>query len=30
MLAVLERRGLRQTYEHHGRIWQVAGHERAS
>jgi 2-polyprenyl-3-methyl-5-hydroxy-6-metoxy-1,4-benzoquinol methylase len=30
MLAVLERRGLWQTYEHHGRIWQVAGHERAS
>src|SRR5215211_957836 len=30
MLAALERRGLRQTYEHHGRIWQVAGHERAS
>jgi 2-polyprenyl-3-methyl-5-hydroxy-6-metoxy-1,4-benzoquinol methylase len=30
MLAVLERRGLRRTYEHHGRIWQVAGHERAS
>jgi 2-polyprenyl-3-methyl-5-hydroxy-6-metoxy-1,4-benzoquinol methylase len=30
MLAVLEGRGLRQTYEHHGRIWQVAGHERAS
>jgi 2-polyprenyl-3-methyl-5-hydroxy-6-metoxy-1,4-benzoquinol methylase len=30
MLAVLERRGLRQTYEHHGRIWQVAGHVRAS
>jgi hypothetical protein len=27
---VLERRGLRRTYEHHGRIWQVAGHERAS
>jgi hypothetical protein len=30
MLAVLESRGLRRTYEHHGRIWQVAGHERAS
>jgi len=30
MLAVLERRGLRRTCEHHGRIWQVAGHERAS
>jgi magnesium-protoporphyrin O-methyltransferase len=30
MLAVLERRGLRHTYEHHGRIWQVSGHERAS
>jgi 2-polyprenyl-3-methyl-5-hydroxy-6-metoxy-1,4-benzoquinol methylase len=30
MLAVLERRGLRRTYDHHGRIWQVAGHERAS
>jgi 2-polyprenyl-3-methyl-5-hydroxy-6-metoxy-1,4-benzoquinol methylase len=30
MLGVLERRGLRRTYEHHGRIWQVAGHERAS
>jgi magnesium-protoporphyrin O-methyltransferase len=30
MLAVLERRGLRRTYEHHGRVWQVAGHERAS
>jgi 2-polyprenyl-3-methyl-5-hydroxy-6-metoxy-1,4-benzoquinol methylase len=30
MLAALEARGLRRTYEHHGRIWQVAGHERAS
>jgi 2-polyprenyl-3-methyl-5-hydroxy-6-metoxy-1,4-benzoquinol methylase len=30
MLTVLEGRGLRQTYEHHGRIWHVAGHERAS
>jgi len=30
MLAVLEGRGLRRTYEHHSRIWQVAGHERAS
>ncbi len=30
MLAVLDRRGLRQTYEHHGLIWQVAGHERVS
>jgi magnesium-protoporphyrin O-methyltransferase len=30
MLAVLEGRGLRQTYEQHGRIWQVTGHERAS
>lgn len=30
MLAVLERHGLRRTYEHHGRIWQVAGLERAS
>ena len=30
MLAVLERHGLRRTYEHHGPIWQVAGHERAS
>jgi 2-polyprenyl-3-methyl-5-hydroxy-6-metoxy-1,4-benzoquinol methylase len=28
MRAVLEQHGLRQTYEHHGRIWQVAGHER--
>ena len=30
MLTVLESRGLRRTYEHHGRIWQVAGHERVS
>jgi hypothetical protein len=30
MRAVLERHGLRRTYEHHGRIWQVAGHERAA
>jgi hypothetical protein len=30
MLAVLEDRGLRRTYQHRGRIWQVAGLERAS
>ncbi|HEY3210660.1 MAG TPA: methyltransferase domain-containing protein [Actinomycetota bacterium] len=30
MLAVVERRGLRRTYQHHGRVWQVAGLERAS
>jgi magnesium-protoporphyrin O-methyltransferase len=30
MLAVLEQHGLRRVYEHHGRIWRVAGHERAS
>jgi len=30
MVAVLERHGLRRTYQHHGPIWQVAGHERAS
>ena len=30
MLTVLEERGLAQTYEHHGRMWQIAGHERAS
>ena len=29
-LTVLEERGLAQTYEHHGRMWQIAGHERAS
>ena len=29
MLAVLDRRGLRRTYEHGGRIWQIAGLERA-
>jgi len=29
MLAVLEGHGLRRTYEHHGGIWQVSGHERA-
>ena len=28
MLAVLDRRGLRRTYEHRGRIWQIAGLER--
>jgi magnesium-protoporphyrin O-methyltransferase len=28
MLAVLEARGLRHTYSHHGRVWQVAGLER--
>jgi 2-polyprenyl-3-methyl-5-hydroxy-6-metoxy-1,4-benzoquinol methylase len=30
MFAVLEGRGLRRTYEHHGGIWQIAGHERAA
>ena len=30
MLAVLEREGLRRTYAHHPRIWQVAGLERAT
>ena len=30
MLAVLEDRGLRRTYQHRGRIWQVAGLERVS
>jgi hypothetical protein len=30
MLAVLEDHGLRRTYERRGRIWQVAGLERAS
>ncbi len=30
MLAVLEREGLRRTYAHHPRIWQIAGLERAS
>jgi 2-polyprenyl-3-methyl-5-hydroxy-6-metoxy-1,4-benzoquinol methylase len=30
MLSVVEEHGLRRTYEHHARIWQVAGHERAS
>ena len=30
MLTVLEGRGLLRTYEHHGRIWQIAGHERAT
>ncbi len=30
MLAVLEGRGLRRTYEHHVGIWRVAGLERAS
>lgn len=29
MLDVLERHGFRRTYEHHGRLWQVAGHEPA-
>ena len=29
MLAVLDRRGLRRTYEHHGLVWQIAGLERA-
>jgi hypothetical protein len=26
-LAVLERHGLRQTFAHHGRVWQIAGLE---
>jgi magnesium-protoporphyrin O-methyltransferase len=30
MLAVLEDRGLRRTYRHRSRIWQVAGLERIS
>jgi 2-polyprenyl-3-methyl-5-hydroxy-6-metoxy-1,4-benzoquinol methylase len=30
MLSVPEDHGLQRTYEHHGRIWQVAGYERAS
>lgn len=30
MLAVLEQEGLRRTYEHHGRIWHVAGNERVA
>jgi magnesium-protoporphyrin O-methyltransferase len=30
MLAVLEDRGLRRTYRHRSRIWQVAGLERLS
>jgi magnesium-protoporphyrin O-methyltransferase len=30
MLAVLEGHGLQRTYDYHGRIWQVAGHERAA
>ena len=25
MLSVLDRRGLRRTYEHHGLVWQIAG-----
>jgi magnesium-protoporphyrin O-methyltransferase len=29
MLAVLDRGGLRRTYEHHGLVWQIAGLERA-
>jgi magnesium-protoporphyrin O-methyltransferase len=29
MLAVLDGRGLRRTYEHHGLVWQIAGLERA-
>jgi magnesium-protoporphyrin O-methyltransferase len=29
MRDVLERHGLRQTYEHRGRLWQIAGHELA-
>jgi 2-polyprenyl-3-methyl-5-hydroxy-6-metoxy-1,4-benzoquinol methylase len=29
MLAVLDRRGLRRAYEHHGLVWQIAGLERA-
>jgi hypothetical protein len=28
MLAVLDRRGLRRTYEQHGLVWQIAGLER--
>jgi hypothetical protein len=28
MLAVLENHGLRRTYQHRSRIWQVAGLER--
>jgi len=28
MLSVLDRRGLRRTYEHHGFVWQIAGLER--
>ena len=28
MLSVLDRRGLRRTYEHHGLVWQIAGLER--
>jgi magnesium-protoporphyrin O-methyltransferase len=30
MLATVEGQGLRLAYEHHGPIWQVAGHERPS
>jgi 2-polyprenyl-3-methyl-5-hydroxy-6-metoxy-1,4-benzoquinol methylase len=29
MLSVLDRRGLRRAYEHHGLVWQIAGLERA-
>jgi 2-polyprenyl-3-methyl-5-hydroxy-6-metoxy-1,4-benzoquinol methylase len=29
MLSVLDRGGLRRTYEHHGLVWQIAGLERA-
>ena len=29
MLGVLDGRGLRRTYEHHGLVWQIAGLERA-
>jgi 2-polyprenyl-3-methyl-5-hydroxy-6-metoxy-1,4-benzoquinol methylase len=29
MLAVLDRKGLRRTFAHHGLVWQVAGLERA-
>lgn len=29
MLAVLDRKGLRRTYAHHGLVWRVAGLERA-
>jgi hypothetical protein len=29
MRAVLEGRGLHRTFAHHGRVWQVAGAERA-